>query len=46
MEMNRLKWGRGGQVFFFDLTQDYLKTWGITDYTPEKGDGEQDTQTF
>jgi len=42
---NRLKLGWGEEVFF-DLTQDYFKTWGITQNKSEKGDGEQDTYIF
>ena len=31
---------------YFDLTQDYFKTWGITENMSEKGEGEQDIQLF
>ncbi len=45
MVRNRLN-RYGGNKSFFDLTQDKFKMWEITENTPEKGDGEQETHIF
>ena len=45
MGRNRLKWGWGNKSFS-DLIPDYFKTMGITENTPKRGAGEQDTQIF